>query len=71
MGVAIGFGAQTVVKDIISGMFHLLGDAFRVGEYIQSGRYKGSVESFSLRSVKVRHHRGAVYIISNSERSRT
>jgi moderate conductance mechanosensitive channel len=67
VGVAIGFGAQTVVKDIISGIFYLLDDAFRVGEYIQSGNYKGSVESFSLRSVKLRHHRGAVYIVPFSE----
>ena len=45
IGVAIGFGAQTVVKDVISGMFYLLDDAFRVGEYVQSGSYKGTVES--------------------------
>lgn len=67
VGVAIGFGAQTVVKDIISGMFYLLDDAFRVGEYISSGSYKGTVESFSLRSVKLRHHRGAIYIVPFSE----
>src|SRR4029434_8368202 len=58
VGVAIGFGAQTLVKDVISAMFFLLGDAFAVGEYIESGSYKGTVESFSLRSVKLRHHRG-------------
>ncbi|MDY0884593.1 mechanosensitive ion channel family protein [Dongia soli] len=63
VGVAIGFGAQTLVKDIISGMFYLLDDAFRVGEYIQSGSYKGTVESFSLRSVKLRHHRGPLYTV--------
>jgi len=67
VGVAIGFGAQTVVKDVISGMFYLLDDAFRVGEYIQSGSYKGTVESFSLRSIKLRHHRGAIYIVPFSE----
>jgi small-conductance mechanosensitive channel len=67
IGVAIGFGAQTVVKDIISGMFYLLDDAFRVGEYIQSGSYKGTVESFSLRSVKLRHHRGAIFVVPFSE----
>ena len=67
VGVAIGFGAQTIVKDIISGMFYLLDDAFRVGEYISSGSYKGTVESFSLRSVKLRHHRGAIYIVPFSE----
>jgi small-conductance mechanosensitive channel len=57
-GVAVGFGAQTLVRDVISGVFYLFDDAFRVGEYIQSGSYKGTVESFSLRSVKLRHHRG-------------
>ena len=63
VGVAIGFGAQTLVKDIISGVFYLVDDAFRIGEYIQSGTYKGTVESFSLRSVKLRHQRGALYTI--------
>ena len=50
-GVAIGFGSQTLVKDVLSGVFYMLDDAFRVGEYIQSGSYKGTVELFSLRSV--------------------
>jgi len=67
VGVAVGFGAQTLVKDIISGMFFLLDDAFRVGEYIQSGSYKGTVESFSLRSVKLRHHRGPLYTVPFGE----
>ncbi len=63
LGVAIGFGSQTLVRDVISGMFYLLDDAFRVGEYIQSGNYKGTVESFSIRSVKLRHHRGPLYTV--------
>jgi small-conductance mechanosensitive channel len=63
VGVAIGFGAQTLVKDVISGMFYLLDDAFRIGEYIVAGNYKGTVESFSLRSVRLRHHRGPIYTI--------
>lgn len=62
-GVAIGFGAQTLVKDILSGVFYMLDDAFRVGEYIQSGSYKGTVESFSLRSIRLRHHRGPVFTV--------
>jgi small-conductance mechanosensitive channel len=66
-GVAIGFGAQTLVKDIISGVFYLLDDAFRVGEYIQSGSYKGTVEAFSLRSVKLRHHRGPLFTVPFGE----
>jgi len=63
VGVAIGFGAQTLVRDIFSGMFYLMDDAFRVGEYIQSGSYKGTVESFSLRSIKLRHQRGPVFTV--------
>ncbi|MEF2551599.1 mechanosensitive ion channel family protein [Aurantimonas sp. A2-1-M11] len=62
-GVAIGFGSQTLVKDILSGVFFMVDDAFRVGEYIQSGSYKGTVESFSLRSVRLRHHRGPVFTV--------
>ncbi|EJC81084.1 small-conductance mechanosensitive channel [Rhizobium leguminosarum bv. trifolii WSM2297] len=62
-GVALGFGSQTLVKDVISGVFYMLDDAFRVGEYIQSGSYKGTVEGFSLRSVRLRHHRGPVFTV--------
>lgn len=67
VGVAVGFGAQTLVKDIISGIFYLFDDAFRVGEYISSGKYDGTVESFSLRSIKLRHHRGALFTIPFGE----
>jgi small-conductance mechanosensitive channel len=63
VGVAIGFGAQTFIRDVIAGVFYLVDDAFRVGEYIQSGTYKGTVEGFSIRSVKLRHHRGPVYTV--------
>ena len=63
LGVAIGFGAQSLVRDVIAGVFYLLDDAFRVGEYIQSGNYKGTVEGFSFSSVRLRHQRGAVYTV--------
>jgi len=63
VGIAVGFGAQTFARDVIAGMFYLLDDAFRVGEYIQSGNYKGTVEGFSIRSVRLRHHRGPVYTV--------
>ncbi|WP_430699054.1 mechanosensitive ion channel family protein [Mesorhizobium dulcispinae] len=66
-GVAIGFGSQTLVKDVLSGVFYMLDDAFRVGEYIQSGSYKGTVESFSLRSVRLRHHRGPIFTVPFGE----
>ena len=63
VGLAVGFGAQTLVKDVISGMFFLFDDAFRIGEYIESGNIKGTVEGFSLRSLRLRHHRGALHTI--------
>ncbi|MBL8905807.1 MAG: mechanosensitive ion channel family protein [Rhizobiales bacterium] len=67
LGVAIGFGAQTVVKDVISGMFYLMDDAFRVGEYVQSGSHAGTVESFSIRSVKLRGSRGSLFTVPFGE----
>jgi moderate conductance mechanosensitive channel len=63
VGIAVGFGAQTFARDVIAGMFYLIDDAFRVGEYIQAGRYKGTVEGFSIRSVRLRHHRGPVFTV--------
>jgi moderate conductance mechanosensitive channel len=67
VGLAISFGAQTLVKDIITGAFFLFDDAFRVGEYIVSGNYKGNVEAITLRSVKLRHHRGPLYTVPFGE----
>jgi small-conductance mechanosensitive channel len=63
VGLAIGFGAQTLVRDLLSKFFYLFDDAFRIGEYIQSGNYKGTVEHLGARSVRLRHHRGPVYTI--------
>ena len=51
------------IAPLIAGMFQLLADAFRVGEYIVAGSDKGTVERFSLRSIKLRHHRGPVHTI--------
>jgi small-conductance mechanosensitive channel len=62
-GIAIGFGAQTLVRDIISGVFFLVDDAFRVGDYIQAGSNRGTVERISLRSLQLRHHRGMLQTI--------
>jgi small-conductance mechanosensitive channel len=63
VGLAIGFGAQTLVKDIISGVFFLVDDAFRKGEYIDIGSVKGTVEKISLRSMQLRHHNGPLHTI--------
>jgi small-conductance mechanosensitive channel len=62
-GLAISFGAQSLVRDVISGLFYLWDDAFRVGEYIDTGRLKGTVEALGVRSVKVRHHNGPLHTI--------
>jgi len=57
VGLAIGFGAQALVRDIISGLFFLVDDAFRIGDYIEVGGSKGMVQHISLRSLKLRHPR--------------
>lgn len=67
LGLAIGFGAQTLVKDIVSGLFFLADDAFREGEYIDVGGTMGNVEKISLRSLQLRHHRGLVHTIPYGE----
>jgi small-conductance mechanosensitive channel len=67
IGIAIGFGAQKLVQDVVSGMFFLFEDAFRIGEYIDTGSLVGTVESTSVRSLKLRHHLGAVQTIPYGE----
>jgi moderate conductance mechanosensitive channel len=62
-GLAISFGSQSLVRDIISGVFYMWDDAFRVGEYIDTGRLKGTVETLGIRSVKLRHHNGPLHTI--------
>lgn len=63
LGLAISFGSQTLVKDIVSGVFFLADDAFRVGEYIDCKSVKGTVEGFTLRSIKLRHQNGQIHTI--------
>ncbi|HSF94236.1 MAG TPA: mechanosensitive ion channel family protein [Thermohalobaculum sp.] len=68
VGIAVGFGAQTLVRDIFSGAFFLIDDAFRVGEYIELDKdLRGEVESISVRSLQLRHHRGPVVTIPFGE----
>ncbi len=67
VGIAIGFGAQTLIRDILSGMFYLFDDAFRKGEYIDIALVKGTVEKISLRSFQLRHHLGALHTIPFGE----
>ena len=63
IGLAVGFGAQTLVRDIISGAFYLLDDAFRLGEYIDVGDAMGTVEKIGIRSMQLRHHRGPINVV--------
>ncbi|MEP2029935.1 MAG: mechanosensitive ion channel family protein [Paracoccaceae bacterium] len=67
LGLAIGFGAQKLVTDVVSGVFFLVDDAFRVGEYVDVGDVKGTVEKISVRSMQLRHHRGLVHTIPYGE----
>jgi len=67
VGIAIGFGAQTLVRDIVSGFFYLLDDAFRIGEYVVIDQIRGTVEKISVRSFQLRHHNGPVHTIPYGE----
>ncbi len=67
VGIAIGFGAQTLVKDVISGVFFLFDDAFRVGEYVNVGSVAGTVEYVTLRSLRLRHQNGPLHTIPFGE----
>jgi small-conductance mechanosensitive channel len=67
VGIAIGFGAQTLIRDIFSGTFFLIDDAFRKGEYIEIEDVRGIVEKISMRSFQLRHHLGAVHTIPFGE----
>ncbi|WP_170398590.1 mechanosensitive ion channel family protein [Ruegeria arenilitoris] len=67
LGLAIGFGAQKLVADIVGGIFFLVDDAFRVGEYVDVGGTTGTVEKISIRSMQLRHHRGPVHTIPYGE----
>ncbi|MDK3072455.1 mechanosensitive ion channel [Sedimentitalea sp. JM2-8] len=63
LGLAIGFGAQKLVADVVSGIFFLIDDAFRVGEYVEVGGTMGTVEKISIRSMQLRHHLGLVHTL--------
>jgi small-conductance mechanosensitive channel len=67
IGIALGFGAQTLVRDVISGVFFLAEDAFRIGEHISIGNTRGTVEGIAIRSLRLRHHRGPVHTVPFGE----
>jgi small-conductance mechanosensitive channel len=63
IGIAIGFGAQTLVKDLFSGACFLIEDVFRIGDYIEAGSAKGTVEKITFRTVALRHQNGPLHFV--------
>ena len=66
-GLAVGFGAQKLVKDMISGFFILLENQYGVGDYITVGAVTGTVEEVGLRTTRIRDDSGKLYILSNGD----
>jgi moderate conductance mechanosensitive channel len=66
-GVALGFGAQSLVKDFLSGIFMILEDQYGVGDVIDTGAATGTVEEVSLRVTRLRDGQGVVWYIRNGE----
>ncbi|WP_327204740.1 mechanosensitive ion channel family protein [Paenibacillus sp. DMB20] len=65
LGLAIGFGAQSLVKDVITGFFIIFEDQFAVGDVIKSGEFRGTVEVIGLRTTRIKGLNGETYIIPN------
>jgi len=70
VGVAVGFGAQNIVKDFLSGIFMLLEDQYGVGDVIDIGPATGTVEAVTLRTTRLRDVNGVVWYMRNGEISR-
>lgn len=66
-GVAIGLGAQSLVKDVLSGVFVILEQQFSVGDVVRIGALSGAVEELNLRTVVLRDGDGSVHIIPNGQ----
>jgi moderate conductance mechanosensitive channel len=67
LGVAIGFGAQNLVKDFLSGMFMMLEDQYGVGDVVDLGPATGTVETVGLRITTIRDTNGTVWYVRNGE----
>lgn len=63
VGIAVGFGSQTLVKDVITGLFLLLEDAMQVGDTVTVAGMTGTVEALSIRTIRLRAGDGSIYII--------
>jgi len=67
LGVALGFGAQTLVRDFLSGLFMLIEDQYGVGDVVNAGPATGVVEGVSLRTTRLRDNEGTVWHIPNGQ----
>jgi small conductance mechanosensitive channel len=67
VGVALGFGAQTLVKDYLAGIFMILEDQYGVGDLIDVGPAQGTVEEIGLRVTRLRSKEGVVWYMRNGE----
>ena len=67
IGVALGFGAQTLVKDYLSGIFMIVEDQFGVGDFVDLGSATGTVEEVTLRVTRLRDPQGIVWYVRNGE----
>lgn len=67
VGLALGLGAQTLVKDIVSGLFIMTEKLYRVGETVSLGGYAGTVEQFTLRATTIRDFDGTRHTIPNGD----
>ncbi len=67
VGVALGFGAQTLVKDFLSGLFMILEDQYGVGDVVDLGEASGTVEAVGLRVTRIRDATGVVWYVRNGE----
>jgi len=65
LGLAIGFGAQNLVRDVITGFFIIFEDQFSVGDFVRIGQAEGSVEEIGLRTTKVKGWNGEIHIFPN------
>lgn len=66
LGLAVGFGAQTLVKDIITGVFILIENSISVDDYVEVGGHEGTVEKVSIRTIQLRDIEGTVHTVPYS-----
>lgn len=70
LGVAVGFGSQTLVKDLITGLFIVIENTIAIGDYVQIESHKGEIEAISMRTVRLRDPDGALHVVPFSEVSK-